>query len=296
MFPKSTETHFRSQHKSLRLKHNHILFDSYSSSKPPKQHTFKRLFSLPGEWTEAETNDVLSSAESLTSKDKEVFIGLCEVMFSRSTRGEFNPDIFSQFEIGLASGRSPSSVNRTLSKTMTNSPDFIGYNDESHSIKRANCTEEEKRGKKALNRKINKSAKMLVCSFQGFSVEGSTPDEVDKELAFKSNKIRQKMLRYSLGKGFLINLPRLAKLSPFFFKIFEIFKRYSLITNLKKKVIYKLGIKQVESFSKFSVGALLWAEGELRKMVLKSKHVKNISGFLWYKCVKYHRDYQVLFE
>ena len=282
--------------KIKKIKSNHILYDSFGYTKPPSKHAFNRLFKVVGEWSDDILNKAAFFSDTLTLKDEKVLLGTFRVMFNRIKRKEKFADKFSQYEISLSSRKGISAVNRTLSKLMTNSPDFVGYNDESHPIKRANCSEKYKRGNTGLIRKINKSAYLLVCSFQGFSVNGSNPGGNDKVSSFEANEIRQRKLRYSFGKDFLINLPYLSKLSPFFYKVFEEFKRSSLITTLKKKVIEELGIKQVESFSRFSVAALLWAGSELKKATLKSKRIRNAYGFLWYRCFKYHKDYCVLFE
>lgn len=134
----------------------------------------------------------------------------------------------------------------------------------------------------------NSDALILYIKDNGFKVA--------QGIDYESNDIKKNMLSYISTNGFVENLPYLARLSPVCSEIFIYFKKYILRTHLKSSVLRNLGIKQMDKFSHFSVGALEWALNKIKRMISKHIKIKNLEGFVWSTATRYHQQFGELWE
>jgi hypothetical protein len=212
------------------------------------------------------------SLDNIHCRDKIVLLGVYTLMFRLKNK------TFSQSLISAETGLCQSSISKSLDRLIVGDNDLFGYSNNS------NCS-----NRKILNRrKINKNAKVLVIQHNGYSVR-------EKD-SYNKNDIKENMLSYIPNEDFVNILPYLARYSVFCAKLFAIFRKNGLVTKFKRSVLKSLNIRQVQSFSRFSVAAINWAKDRYHERLRKHIKINDKERFLWSVCSRYDKEYNMLRE
>lgn len=250
---------------------NHSSFKQ-KENKAYKSKIKRRLLDPPGKWPDAKINLVADILESLPKRDQGVLVGILKAIF-RTKKTQFSLNYLSK-----VTDICPTSISRSLTRMAERANELVGY------TKKEYCSHKSLHSEKNLN----PNAIVLKIQRNGFSVV--------ERATYKTNIIFEKSHSFGFGKGFVENLPFLAKKSSVCAGIFACFRRCALITHSKRNVLKSLGIKQFESFKRFSCAALHWAGERLKERLSRHARIRDRERFLWSVCYRYDIEYNMLRE